>query len=146
MDALENVFKEKNVNYVRIDGSTPNSNREKLIAKFQNQESKIALLSLTACSTGLNLTIADTVIFAELYWVPGVLLQAQNRVHRLGSKHSCIHIYYIVANNTIDESIWSVINKKSMGVNFLLDRSYDSLTSVCRTLDGRDRDSNNLFN
>eukprot|EP00966_Prymnesium_polylepis_P073651 1709540-Prymnesium_polylepis.2 len=34
-----------------------------------------ALLALTACGTGLNLAMADTVVFAELCWSPALLEQ-----------------------------------------------------------------------
>jgi SNF2 family DNA or RNA helicase len=58
---------------------------------------KVALLSITACSHGLNLTAAGTVVFAELYWVPGVIVQAEDRSHRMGTTHSCINVHYIIA-------------------------------------------------
>jgi SWI/SNF-related matrix-associated actin-dependent regulator 1 of chromatin subfamily A len=37
-----------------------------------NDDIKVALLSITAASTGLNLTAASMVVFAELFWNPGV--------------------------------------------------------------------------
>lgn len=47
--------------------------RKSLCDKFQNEEKwKVAVLSLKAANTGLTLTAAQVVVFAELFWNPGV--------------------------------------------------------------------------
>lgn len=58
---------------------------------------QVALLSITACGHGLNLTAASTAVFAELYWVPGQIMQAEDRCHRMGTTHSTINVHYCIA-------------------------------------------------
>lgn len=59
--------------YIRIDGSVPSDVRKQLCNHFQEQDScQVAILSIKAANTGLTLTAAHLVIFAELYWNPGV--------------------------------------------------------------------------
>jgi SNF2 family DNA or RNA helicase len=48
---------------------------------------RFLLLTTRACSLGLNLTAADTVIFLEHDWNPFVDLQAMDRVHRIGQSN-----------------------------------------------------------
>ena len=64
--------------YIRIDGSTKQTDRPKLVTLFQEDPGcRVALLSITACGQGLTLTAATAVVFAELYWVPGQMQQAE---------------------------------------------------------------------
>ena len=72
---------------------------------------RVSILSLTAASTGLTLTAARTVIFTELYWTPALLLQAEDRVHRIGQKKE-VRIYYVLAHDTLDDLIWPLIGEK----------------------------------
>ncbi|CAN8063132.1 unnamed protein product [Agarophyton chilense] len=97
---------------IRIDGNTKQESRQSLCSKFQTDPScKVAVLSITAAGVGITLTEAKVVLFAELYWNPGSLLQAEDRAHRIGQK-DCVLVQYLLAKNTIDESMWETVRKK----------------------------------
>ncbi|KAM0674227.1 SWI/SNF- matrix-associated actin-dependent regulator of chromatin subfamily A-like protein 1 [Gurleya vavrai] len=111
INALEEFLKE-NTRFVKIDGKTASANRQRLVDEFQNEDKcRVALLGLTACSTGLTLTAAKAVIFAELYWNPGTLLQAEDRVHRIGQKNT-VDIHYLTALGTVDTYVWPNLLRK----------------------------------
>ena len=47
--------------------------RKSVCDQFQYEDRfRVAVLSITAASTGITLTAANIVIFAELFWNPGV--------------------------------------------------------------------------
>ncbi|KAM9805139.1 SWI/SNF-related matrix-associated actin-dependent regulator of chromatin subfamily A-like protein 1 [Neosynchiropus ocellatus] len=112
LDHITTELVKKNVDYIRIDGTTPSAERQRLCDKFQFSTSTcVAVLSITAANMGLTLHSADLVIFGELFWNPGVLIQAEDRVHRIGQT-SNVNIHYLVAKGTADDHLWPMIQEK----------------------------------
>jgi len=112
LDAICNCLTQKKYDFIRIDGSTPAAIRQSLCDKFQqNKECLVAALSITAANTGLTLTEASAVVFAELFWNPGALVQAEDRVYRIGQKNA-VNIHYLVAKKTADDYLWPLIQNK----------------------------------
>ena len=63
----------QDVGFIRIDGRTSAEARSRLASRFQtDSQVRVAILSINAANAGLNLTSANVVVFAELYWNPGV--------------------------------------------------------------------------
>lgn len=66
-------YKVISYSFIRIDGSVSSDARKSFCDQFQTEEKfRVAVLSITAASTGLTLTAANLVVFAELFWNPGV--------------------------------------------------------------------------
>ncbi|XP_062189338.1 uncharacterized protein LOC133892517 isoform X2 [Phragmites australis] len=85
IDAIEQYLLKKKVKCIRIDGQIPVTTRQTLVTDFQNKDDiRAAVLSIKAGGFGLTLTAASTVIFAELSWTPGDIIQAEDRAHRIG--------------------------------------------------------------
>eukprot|EP00928_Gymnodinium_smaydae_P009718 TRINITY_DN13636_c0_g1_i2.p1 TRINITY_DN13636_c0_g1~~TRINITY_DN13636_c0_g1_i2.p1 ORF type:complete len:632 (-),score=61.45 TRINITY_DN13636_c0_g1_i2:214-2109(-) len=121
LDKLTERLQNKAIQHIRIDGKTSPQERPTLVSRFQEDDSvRVAVLSITACGQGLTLTAASTVVFAELFWVPGQLLQAEDRVHRIGQKSACL-IQYLIAPRTIDDHIFSLIDRKQCVVTGIVD-------------------------
>lgn len=78
---------------MRIDGRTNPEQRSFFCDKFQdNEDVRLALLSITAANAGINLTAASLVVFAELFWNPGVSQSFLNR----SILRSCPNVYALV--------------------------------------------------
>ena len=122
LDAIEDVVRKSEVKYVRIDGSTKNEQRQFNVDIFQkDDECLIAILSITACATGITMTKASTVVFAEMYFTPAVMIQAEDRAHRIGQEHTCVNIHYLFGPNTLDELIYQKLLEKHFIVTETLD-------------------------
>ncbi|XP_060113100.1 DNA annealing helicase and endonuclease ZRANB3 [Heteronotia binoei] len=99
--------------YIRIDGSVPSAERINLVNRFQKDpDTRVAILSIQAAGQGLTFTAATHVVFAELYWDPGHIKQAEDRAHRIG-QCSSVNIHYLVANGTLDPLMWAMLNRKA---------------------------------
>lgn len=50
-------------------------------------------------------------MFAELYWTPAQLLQAEDRCHRIGQA-TVVKVQYLVAKGSLDDALWPLIQQK----------------------------------
>ena len=124
LDAMESAAAAHGVTTFRIDGSVPAAERASLVSRFQSLpagKEAIFVLSIQAGGQGLTLTSASTVVFGELRWVPGEMLQAEDRVHRLGQTARGVNIHYLVAKGSADEAMWGVLQKKVSTLGMALD-------------------------
>ncbi|OAE20045.1 hypothetical protein AXG93_2584s1290 [Marchantia polymorpha subsp. ruderalis] len=126
MDAIQEFLQKKKVKFIRIDGKTHPASRQDLVKTFQEKEDvKVAVLGIRAAGVGLTLTAASTVIFAEMSWTPGDLVQAEDRAHRIGQE-SAVNIYYLHAHDTIDDFIWDAVQHKLENLGQVLDGQEDN--------------------
>ena len=88
-------------------GSTPHEKREEAKDLFCDENSQVRVFVATTGSAreGLNLTIADKVIFNDLPWTPADLNQAEDRAHRIGQKNA-VNVYWVcIEGNTFDTKV-----------------------------------------
>lgn len=123
LDALQSVCVKKKTGYIRIDGNTPLQHRLSLVNTFvqQNNDIQIAILSIGACNSGFNLCPVDNMFFTELSWTPGILLQCEDRLHRIGATSQCINYKYIIADETIDERVFTKLKNKFQILDNIID-------------------------
>jgi SWI/SNF-related matrix-associated actin-dependent regulator 1 of chromatin subfamily A len=117
---------------IKIDGSVENTKRQDAVDQFQNNP-KIRLFvgNIQAAGVGITLTTASNVVFLELPWTPGALVQAADRCHRIGQKDNVV-IHYLLAVGTIEEKIALMLDRKRKVLNKVLDgieTDQDSLLS-----------------
>ena len=112
MDEISKYLDDRGTEYIRVDGNVSSKQRYKSIEKFQTVNTcRVAVLSITSAGVAITLTAASTVFFAELYWTPASLLQAEDRAHRIGQTAE-VNIYYFRAKGTIDDLLWPMLQNK----------------------------------
>eukprot|EP00931_Biecheleriopsis_adriatica_P102645 TRINITY_DN7758_c0_g1_i1.p1 TRINITY_DN7758_c0_g1~~TRINITY_DN7758_c0_g1_i1.p1 ORF type:complete len:727 (-),score=171.73 TRINITY_DN7758_c0_g1_i1:97-2211(-) len=122
LDALSAVLDRHGTSHIRIEGATKVEERVKLIQKFQEDpRCRVAVLSVTAAGEGITLTAAARVVFCELCpAVPGVIEQAEARVHRLGQRAGSVDVHFLVVEGTGDDRVFQRLEARGSAVEKVL--------------------------
>jgi SWI/SNF-related matrix-associated actin-dependent regulator 1 of chromatin subfamily A len=100
-DALEAAFPGS----AKIHSDVPTDERQPIIDRFQNDPScRVIIGTIGALGTGTTLTAANLVVFAELHWVPGDMLQAEARCHRKTQTRE-VDIKYLIVEGSVDATM-----------------------------------------
>lgn len=106
---------------VVVDGSVTGKKRKLAVRTFQNNKHiRIFIGNIKAAGVGLTLTAASSLAFIEMDFVPGLHVQAEDRIHRIGQKNA-VMIYYLIARNTIEEDLCKILQKKQKILSATLD-------------------------
>lgn len=104
-----------------VTGKTPNDQRQLEADRFQQDpDCQVFIGSIQAAGTGLTLTKASTVLFAELDWVPGNVSQAEDRAHRIGQQDHVL-VYHAVIEGTLDSLMVRRLIEKQEVIDSALD-------------------------
>lgn len=99
-------------NPVKVYGSTAMKDRHAAVHKFQNDpKCGIFVGNIQAAGVGLTLTAASHGIFVELDWVPGIVTQAEDRMHRIGQQDSVL-IQHLVLSGSLDCTMAKTVVRK----------------------------------
>jgi len=120
---LKKIEKHYGEEAVLLIGGKAEATRTKLVKKFQRGEAKVFIGSMKAAETGLNLQNCDTVVFAELDWVPSTLTQAEDRCHRDGQESSTVWVYHLLFNKSLDYHIAQTVLQKQAILESSIDAS-----------------------
>lgn len=127
--ALRDFLEYEKLSFFVIDGSTSDSNRAQFEFEFQTQNKyQIAVLSITAACAGITLTKASCVIFTEIMFGPDMMLQAEDRAHRMGQTLP-VDIIYLLQPKTTDVINMNLIQKKNRESTQIMEGEPDEM--VC---------------
>jgi superfamily II DNA/RNA helicase len=90
------------IKFAVISGSTPTSERAKIVADFQSGKIDLIVAS-KAMREGVTLTRSCRAIFSEFWWVPAWLMQAEDRIYRIGQKRDCKITYVVLPQQKGEE-------------------------------------------
>lgn len=108
LDLVQTMCANLELQWLRLDGSTPQDQRQNLVDLFNKTNHKRSfafMLSARSGGAGLNLIGASRLILLDSDWNPAIDLQAMARIFRDGQTRH-VHIYRFLTTGTIDEKIF----------------------------------------
>lgn len=123
----------KNIPYYMLTGATKVEERVTMCDEFNdaNNNVQIFLISIKAGGSGLNLIGADTVIHMDIWWNLALENQATDRSYRLGQNKN-VEVIKLIAENTIEENILELQNKKKDLIDSLISNDDSSITNMSK--------------
>ncbi len=92
------------ISYGLITGDQKQWERDAYLRDFQAGKLRVILFTVAAGGTGLTMTAADTIVFLQRSWSMIDNVQAEDRVHRIGSEiHQQVTVIDVVASGTVEE-------------------------------------------
>jgi SWI/SNF-related matrix-associated actin-dependent regulator 1 of chromatin subfamily A len=105
---VEELQKElKDYGAVKLYGSTPSKDRQKVIDAFSTDpDTRVFVGQINAAGEGIDglQNNCSVGVFVEICHTPGVINQAIGRLHRQGQKQKCL-FQFLIIENTIEEKI-----------------------------------------
>lgn len=95
------------------------------IDKFQtNDKYKVMLCTQAKMGTGVTLNAARYLIMLDSPWTYSIYEQCTDRIHRINNKEP-VFIYNLICEDTIDEVVAKVINRKKALADYMIDDKED---------------------
>lgn len=119
MDDLKEAF---GVAAVVVDGRVAPQKRQGIVDKFQTDPKvRVFIGQYEAAGVGFSITAASTLVFAELYYVPALLEQFGDRIHRMTSTGDHVNYVHFLAVDTIEGDMLAMLNEKVKNASKILD-------------------------
>jgi len=117
---LWNICRKLGVRVVGIGGKEKPEKRQRQVDIFQKGLADVFVAPIASAGVGLNLQRASEALFLERIWTPMGMIQAEDRIHRLGQTRPCT-ITYLDAQDTVDEHIANVLHQKQRLISATID-------------------------
>lgn len=113
-----------------ITGAIDSEKRQEIIDEFDKAKAGSVLLAqILAGGTGLNIQSASVVIICEPQFKPSIENQAISRAYRMGQSRNVL-VYRLLCQNTIDEKISNLLEKKQKIFDEFADKSVAAEKSI----------------
>jgi SWI/SNF-related matrix-associated actin-dependent regulator 1 of chromatin subfamily A len=135
IDALAAAFAA--VGVAKLYGGMTDAAKDAALRAFQEGPARLFVGQIATAGTGLTLTAAATVLFAEIDWVPGNMTQAEDRCHRIG-QDSPVRVIILAQSASVDLLIASALVAKAETINRAVRPSDGPTPALAAEVEGKE--------
>ena len=118
---IKALCKKRGLRPMVIKGGVSSKKREKIRKRFIKDESRKVVIMQIRAATSVDLSISNRAIYYSMDFSPENFVQSQGRIRRRNQKNPCFY-YVLMARNTVDESIYHLLQKEINLSELILDR------------------------
>lgn len=119
VDKLQNHF---GLKAVKLYGGMSDVEKSNNVDRFQTDPTCMVFIgSISAAGVGITLTAAQKMLFVELDWTPANMLQAEDRIHRIGQEGNAL-IQQLVFDGSLDAKMADTLVRKMAVIEKALDK------------------------
>lgn len=119
LDILKENSYMKMLKGVDLRGGMSLDEKAESIRQFRDDDTiRVCYMSLTSSAEGIDLTVANKMIFLDMWWNDAKMIQASDRIHRIGQKEN-VYIYILQMTESIEEDIYKMAKGKGQLANIL---------------------------
>ena len=131
---VQELLLERFPDALHILGRDSIQQREAAVDAFQDPDGPQLIVCATrVAGQGITLTRASNVAFLDLEWTPAMHDQAEDRCHRIG-QHDAVTAWYLLAADTIDETMIELISRKRGIVGAVTDGRRDESEALVQSV------------
>jgi len=131
---VQELLVERFPDALHILGRDSIQQREAAVDAFQDPDGPQLIVCATrVAGQGITLTRASNVAFLDLEWTPAMHDQAEDRCHRIG-QHDAVTAWYLLAADTIDETMIELISRKRGIVGAVTDGRRDESEALIQSV------------
>lgn len=120
MTGLAEGLTKLKVHTVMLNGKMKMEDRQASVDAFQLGDARVFVGGIQSAGTGITLTSARTLIFAEQDWTPGNMAQAGDRIHRIGQENAVL-LQHIIMEDSLDSKMMNRTVDKQESIDVALD-------------------------
>jgi SNF2 family DNA or RNA helicase len=116
-EGIVEILTKEGISCGMITGETPSKKRDGIIQEFTKGGIQAIVGTIGAMSTGVNLQVANVVLFNDCSYDYTSNMQAEGRITRIGQKRPCFAVYLV--RDGIDSRITEIVTTKKVVVGVM---------------------------